>query len=83
MEKRKDYLMGYKGHSIMDCGYFYAPYVPLAQSPVMLDPDSAFPKKGILTKYGKKIIEQEELPNQVAKKIHRDITEPWEVSRID
>ena len=21
-------LMGYKGQSVMDCGYFYAPYIP-------------------------------------------------------
>lgn len=28
--------MGYKGDSYMDAGYFYAPYVPLTQTPVVL-----------------------------------------------
>ncbi|NBP04300.1 MAG: hypothetical protein EBU90_30270, partial [Proteobacteria bacterium] len=29
--------MGYKGDSYMDSGYFYCPYVPLTQTPVVLD----------------------------------------------
>jgi hypothetical protein len=27
--------MGYKGISLMNCGYFYAPYVPLSETPVV------------------------------------------------
>jgi hypothetical protein len=46
-------LMGYKGDSYMDSGYFYCPYVPLTQTPVVLDPESFCPRKGILTRYGK------------------------------
>lgn len=51
-------LMGYKGDSYMDSGYFYCPYVPLIQTPTVLDPESFCPKKGILTRYGKKLLRE-------------------------
>lgn len=51
-------LMGYKGDSYMDSGYFYAPYVPLTQTPVVLDPDSFTPRKGLITRYGKKLLRE-------------------------
>lgn len=51
-------LMGYKGDSYMDSGYFYSPYVPLTQTPVVLDPESFCPRKGILTRYGKKLLRE-------------------------
>ena len=49
-------LMGYKGDSYMDSGSFYCPYVPLTKTPVVLDPESFCPRKGILTRYGKKLL---------------------------
>ena len=51
-------LMGYKGDSYMDSGYFYCPYVPLTQTPTVLDPDSFTPRKGIITRYGKKMLRE-------------------------
>ena len=51
-------LMGYKGDSYLDSGYFYCPYVPLTQTPVVLDPESFCPRKGILTRYGKKLLRE-------------------------
>jgi hypothetical protein len=51
-------LMGYKGDSYMDSGYFYCPYVPLTQTPVVMDPESFCPRKGILTRYGKKLLRE-------------------------
>lgn len=51
-------LMGYRGDSYMDSGYFYCPYVPLTQTPVVLDPESFCPRKGILTRYGKKLLRE-------------------------
>jgi len=51
-------LMGYKGDWYMDSGYFYCPYVPLTQTPVVLDPESFCPRKGILTRYGKKLLRE-------------------------
>jgi hypothetical protein len=51
-------LMGYRGDSYMDSGYFYCPYVPLTQTPVVLDTESLCPRKGILTRYGKKLLRE-------------------------
>lgn len=51
-------MLGYKGDSYMDSGYFYCPYVPLTQTPVVLDPESFCPRKGILTRYGKKLLRE-------------------------
>jgi len=50
-------LMGFKGNSVLDSGYFYAPYIPLLSTPTVLDPNSFTPSKGIMTRYGKKLIE--------------------------
>ena len=50
-------LMGFKGSSVLDAGYFYAPYIPLLSTPTVLDPNSFTPNKGIMTRYGKKLIE--------------------------
>jgi Major capsid protein Gp23 len=51
-------LFGYKGDSYMDSGYFYCPYVPLTQTPTVLDPDSFTPRKGLMTRYGKKLLRE-------------------------
>jgi len=51
-------LMGYKGDSYMDTGYFYCPYVPLTQTPVVLDSESFTPRKGLMTRYGKKLLRE-------------------------
>jgi len=51
-------LMGYKGDSYMDSGYYYCPYVPLTQTPTVLDPDSFTPRKGLMTRYGKKLLRE-------------------------
>ena len=50
-------LMGFKGNSALDAGYFYAPYIPLLSTPTVLDPNSFTPNKGVMTRYGKKLIE--------------------------
>jgi hypothetical protein len=50
-------LVGYKGSSFMDSGFFYCPYVPLQLTPTVLDPESFNPRKGLITRYGKVIVE--------------------------
>jgi len=50
-------LMGFKGGNVMDTGYVYAPYVPMLSTPTVMDPNSFTPNKGILTRYGKKLLE--------------------------
>lgn len=51
-------LGGYKGDSYMDSGYFFCPYVPLTQTPVVLDPDSLCPRKGLMVRYGKRLLRE-------------------------
>jgi hypothetical protein len=50
-------LVGYKGANAMDSGFIYAPYIPLQQLPTITDPESFQPRKGILTRYGKVMIQ--------------------------
>lgn len=53
-------LLGYKGPSFMDSGYFYCPYVPLQLTPTLLDTRTFNPTKGIMTRYGKLLVENGE-----------------------
>lgn len=50
-------LMGFKGGSVLDSGYMLCPYIPLLSTPTVLDPNSFTPNKGLLTRYGKKLVE--------------------------
>jgi hypothetical protein len=50
-------LLGFKGNSALDSGYFYAPYIPLLATPTVLDPNSFTPSRGVMCRYGKKLIE--------------------------
>lgn len=49
-------LMGYKGDSPMDAGYYYCPYIPLTQTPTVIDTEGFCPRKGLITRYGKKML---------------------------
>ena len=57
MFPQDEILMGYKGSNSMDSGFVYAPYIPLQQLPTIVDPETFQPRKGILTRYGKVMIE--------------------------
>jgi len=37
----------------------YAPYVPLIQTPVVLDPTNFTPRRGVMTRYAKKLVRAE------------------------
>lgn len=45
-----------KGSSFLESGYVYAPYVPLQTTPTIFDPESFAPRKGVMTRYGKKMV---------------------------
>ena len=49
-------IMGHHGTSLLDTGYIYAPYVPMALTPTMYNPDNFAPVKGIATRYAKKLV---------------------------
>ncbi|MEK6830281.1 MAG: hypothetical protein AABY15_09260 [Nanoarchaeota archaeon] len=53
---RNKVLVGYKGGSYLETGYVYAPYVPLIVTPTIFGPDDFSPRKGVMTRYGKKMV---------------------------
>ena len=53
---RNKILVGYKGGSYLETGYVYAPYVPLIVTPTIFAPEDFTPRKGVMTRYGKKMI---------------------------
>jgi hypothetical protein len=53
---RNKLLVGYKGGSYLETGYVYAPYVPLIVTPTIFQPEDFTPRKGVMTRYGKKMV---------------------------
>jgi hypothetical protein len=52
-------LMGYRGSQFLESGAVFAPYIPLIMTPLIYDPDTFTPRKGLLTRYAKKMIRPE------------------------
>jgi hypothetical protein len=52
-------LMGYRGSQFLETGAVFSPYVPLIMTPLVYDPDTFTPRKGLLTRYAKKMIRPE------------------------
>jgi len=52
-------LMGYRGSQFLETGAVYAPYVPLIMTPLVYDPDNFTPRKGVMTRYAKKMVRPE------------------------
>jgi hypothetical protein len=53
---RNKVLVGFKGSSYLESGYVYAPYVPLIVTPTIFAPEDFTPRKGVMTRYGKKMV---------------------------
>jgi hypothetical protein len=53
---RQKILVGFKGGSYLETGYVYAPYVPLIVTPTIFAPEDFTPRKGVMTRYGKKMV---------------------------
>jgi hypothetical protein len=49
-------LVGRKGNSFLESGYVYAPYVPLQITPTIFGTEDFVPRKGVMTRYGKKMV---------------------------
>jgi hypothetical protein len=49
-------LVGFKGQTWLETGYVYAPYVPLIITPTLYDTEDFTPRKGVMTRYGKKML---------------------------
>jgi hypothetical protein len=52
-------LLGYRGNNFLETGAVYAPYVPLIMTPLVYDPEDFTPRKGVMTRYAKKMIRPE------------------------
>ena len=52
-------LMGFRGNQFLESGAVYAPYIPLIMTPLVYDPETFTPRKGIMTRYAKKMIRPE------------------------
>jgi len=52
-------LLGFKGSSFLETGAVYAPYVPLIMTPLVYDPTNFTPRRGVMTRYAKKMVRPE------------------------
>ena len=52
-------LMGYRGNQFLETGAVYSPYIPLIMTPLVYDPKSFTPRKGVMTRYAKKMLRGE------------------------
>lgn len=49
-------ILGHKGNTFLEAGYIYAPYIPLQLTQTITDPNDFTPRKGIMTRYAKKMV---------------------------
>ena len=49
-------LVGRKGSNFLESGYVYSPYVPLQVTPTIFGPEDFVPRKGVMTRYAKKMV---------------------------
>lgn len=54
-----DVLVGFRGANFLETGAVYAPYIPLIQTPLVYDPVNFTPRRGVMTRYAKKMVRPE------------------------
>ena len=54
-----DILVGFRGSNFLETGAVYAPYVPMIMTPLVYDPQNFTPRKGVMTRYAKKMVRNE------------------------
>jgi hypothetical protein len=52
-------LLGFRGSQFLETGAVFAPYIPLIMTPLIYDPSTFTPRKGLLTRYAKKMVRPE------------------------
>ena len=52
-------LLGFRGSNFLETGAVYAPYVPLIMTPLVYDPTNFTPRRGVMTRYAKKMVRPE------------------------
>ena len=57
--KENQILVGFRGSQFLEAGAVFAPYIPLIMTPLVYDPNTFTPRKGLLTRYAKKMVHPE------------------------
>ena len=57
--KSNKILLGFRGSQFLETGAVFAPYIPLIMTPLVYDPNTFTPRKGLLTRYAKKMVRPE------------------------
>ncbi len=57
--KENQILLGFRGGQFLEAGAVFAPYIPLIMTPLVYDPATFTPRKGLLTRYAKKMVRPE------------------------
>jgi hypothetical protein len=52
-------LLGFRGSNFLETGAVYAPYIPLILTPLVYDPNNFTPRRGVMTRYAKKVVRPE------------------------
>lgn len=52
-------LLGFRGNNFLETGAVYAPYIPLIMTPLVYDPNNFTPRRGVMTRYAKKVVRPE------------------------
>ena len=52
-------LVGFRGTNFLETGAVYAPYIPLIMTPLVYDPNNFTPRRGVMTRYAKKLVRPE------------------------
>jgi hypothetical protein len=52
-------LMAFKGSQFLETGAAFCPYIPLIMTPLLYDPNTFTPRKGLMTRYAKKMLRSE------------------------
>ena len=68
--QKDEILLGFRGTQFLETGAVYAPYVPLIMTPLVYDPQNFTPRKGVMTRYAKKVVR----PEFYGKVLCKDVT---------
>jgi hypothetical protein len=52
-------LVGFRGTQFLEAGAVFAPYIPLIMTPLVYDPETFTPRKGLMTRFAKKMLRPE------------------------
>ncbi len=72
---RSTLLVGRRGGSFLESGYVYAPYVPLQVTPTIFGIEDFVPRKGVMTRYAKKMVRPDMYGLVICKDLVTDVAD--------